>query len=128
MSTQAYLNRWRLSSPLLYSLGIIGLLSRAFGPVTSSILGLPAEAAGALLVGFLRKDVAVGMLAPLNLSLKQLVVASVVLTAYFPCVATFIVLFRELGARDMLKAAAIMVLAALSVGGLLNLLMTGLGL
>ncbi|MCK4284159.1 MAG: ferrous iron transporter B [Candidatus Brocadiae bacterium] len=113
---------------LLHSLGIIGLLSTAFEPVTSRILGLPVEAAGALLVGFLRKDVAVGMLAPLNLSLKQLVVASVVLTAYFPCVATFIVLFRELGARDLLKATVIMVLAALSAGGLLNLLMTGLGL
>ncbi len=113
---------------VLYSLGVIGLLTRILGPLTSPILGLPAEAAGALLVGFLRKDVAVGMLAPLNLSLKQLVVACVVLTAYFPCAASFIILFRELGARDVMKATVIMLLAAFGAGGLLNLILTGLGM
>jgi ferrous iron transport protein B len=113
---------------LLYTLGVVRLLSRLFAPLITAVLGLPAEAIGALLVGFLRKDVAVGMLAPLGLSMKQLVVASVVLTAYFPCVATFVVLFRELGVRDMLKASALMLAVAFSVGGLLNLVMTGLGL
>ena len=53
--------------------------------------------------------------------------ASVVLTAYFPCAATFFVLFRELGVRDALKSAAIMLGVAFSVGGLLNVIMTGLG-
>ena len=103
-------------------------MSRAFAPVMTRVFGLPPEAIGALVVGFLRKDVAVGMLAPLGLSLKQLIVASVVLTAYFPCVATFIVLFRELGWRDMLKSTLVMVVTAFSVGGLLNLVMTGLGM
>jgi len=65
----------------------------------------------------------VGMLAPLGLSLKQLIIASVVLTAYFPCVATFAVLFKEFGLRDMLKAAAVMMLVAFATGGLLNLLL-----
>ncbi|MFO8008417.1 MAG: ferrous iron transporter B [Candidatus Brocadiia bacterium] len=113
---------------LLYTFGVIGFLSGLFGPVITRVLGLPADAIGALLVGFLRKDVAVGMLAPLGLGLKQLVVASVVLTAYFPCAATFIVLFRELGLADMVKSAVIMVVVAFSVGGLLNLVLTGLGL
>jgi ferrous iron transport protein B len=89
---------------------------------------LPGDAVGALLVGFLRKDVAVGMLVPLDLSFKQLVVASVVLAAYFPCAATFIMLFRELGPRDMLKSSLVMVTVAFTTGGLLNLLLTGLGL
>ena len=71
-------------------------------------------------MGFLRKDVAVGMLAPLDLSLRQLIVASVVLTAYFPCAATFVVLFRELGLKDMIKSTAIMILIAFSVGALLD--------
>jgi ferrous iron transport protein B len=113
---------------LLYSLGVIGLLAYALGPVITHVLGLPPEAVGALIVGFLRKDVAVGMLAPLGLSMKQLIVASVVLTAYFPCVATFVVLFRELGLKDLLKAAAIMLAVAFSLGGGLNLLLSGLGL
>jgi len=112
----------------LYTLGVIRWAGQILKPVVEHWLGLPAEAAGALLIGFMRKDVAVGMLAPLGLSLKQLVVASVVLTAYFPCVATFVVLLRELGARDMIKSALIMVVAAFAAGGLLNLVLTGLGL
>ncbi|MFW6119184.1 MAG: FeoB small GTPase domain-containing protein [Planctomycetota bacterium] len=113
---------------LLYTLGLVDVLGRVFAPLFTNMLGLPPEAVGALVVGFLRKDVAVGMLAPLGLGLKQLVVASVVLTAYFPCAATFVVLFRELGIRDLLKASALMLGVAFSVGGLLNLVMSGLGL
>ncbi|HID10851.1 MAG TPA: ferrous iron transporter B [Candidatus Latescibacteria bacterium] len=108
---------------LLYSLDVIDFLGKLLSPVLTTILGLPPEAVGALIVGFLRKDVAVGMLAPLGLSFKQLIVASVVLCTYFPCVATFVTLFRELGLKDMSKATFIMVGIALSVGGLLNFLL-----
>jgi ferrous iron transport protein B len=117
-----------LAVNLLYSVGAIEAVGRAAGPLMTKLLGLPPEAVGALLVGLLRKDVAVGMLAPLHLGLKQLIVASVVLAAYFPCAAAFVMLLRELGPKDMLKASAIMLIVAFSVGGLLNLLMTGLGL
>jgi len=113
---------------LLYSLGIIAFLSAALRPIFTKLLGLPPEAVGALLVGFLRKDLAVGMLAPLNLNLRQLIVASVVLTAYFPCVATFVLLFRELGLRDMIKSTCIMVITAFSVGALLNFALAAFGL
>jgi ferrous iron transport protein B len=68
------------------------------------------------------------MLAPLGLGLRQLVVASVVLAAYFPCIAAFLMLLRELGPRDMLKATAIMLVVSFLSGGLLNVLMMGLGL
>ncbi len=113
---------------VLYAAGIIAVLRHLFQPIMGPVFGLPSEAVGALVVGFLRKDVAVGMLAPLDLGLRQLIVASVVLTAYFPCMATFVVLFRELGARDMALAAAIMLISAFSVGGLLNHLLLALGL
>jgi ferrous iron transport protein B len=75
-------------------------------------------------MGFLRKDIAVGMLVPLNMTFQQLVVASVVLSMYFPCVATFAVLLKELGIRDMIKSTVIMVLSALITGSLVNLLLT----
>jgi ferrous iron transport protein B len=42
---------------------------------------------------------------------------------YFPCVATFVILARELGAIDMLKSTGLMIASALLVGGLLNLLL-----
>jgi ferrous iron transport protein B len=108
---------------VLYSLGIIQFIGRLTAPVITGILGLPRDAVGALIIGFLRKDVAVGMLLPLGLNLSQLIVASVILTMYFPCVATFAVLIKELGIKDMLKSALIMVSSALIVGGLLNLIL-----
>ncbi len=39
-------------------------------------------------MGFLRKDLAVGMLMPLGLTFHQLVVASMMLAMFFPCIAT----------------------------------------
>ena len=109
---------------ILYTLGVIQFVGQITEPVVTQILGLPSDAVGALIIGFFRKDVAVGMLAPLGLTGKQLVIASVVLAMYFPCVATFATLVRELGIADMLKSAGIMIVSSLIVGGLLNLILT----
>ena len=109
---------------LLYVSGFIDLLGKIFAPFLSGFFGLPPEAIAALLMGFLRKDVAVGMLSPLGLSVQQLIVAAIVLTAYFPCAATFIVLLRELGPVDMLKSALIMLVVSLGAGGLTNLVLS----
>jgi len=109
---------------LLYTFGIIQFVGEITAPVVTRVLGLPQEAVGALIVGFLRKDVAVGMLIPLGLTAKQLIIASVVLAMYFPCVATFTTLVKELGVVDMLKSAGIMLISSLVVGGLLNLVLT----
>lgn len=108
---------------ILYSLGIIDFLGRVLAPFITGILGLPRDAVAALIIGFLRKDVAVGMLMPLGLTMKQLVIASVVLTMYFPCIATFTVLTKELGIKGMAKATLVMIVATFIVGGLMNLLL-----
>lgn len=112
-----------LVANILYSLGIINFVGTITSPITVGLLGLPKEATAALIIGLLRKDVAVGMLLPLSLTMKQLVIASVVLTMYFPCVATFAVLIRELGIKDMAKSAAVMIVSTILVGSLLNLLL-----
>jgi len=106
---------------ILYAVGIFNAVANFTAPVVTGFLGLPKEAVSALAVGFLRKDVALGMLAPLALSTKQLTIGSVVLAMFFPCIATFVVLLRELGARNMLKSVGIMITTALLVGGILNL-------
>ncbi len=108
---------------ILYVLGIFDVIANFTAPVITGLLGLPKEAVVALLIGFLRKDVAIGMLAPLGLSAGQLVTGSVVLAMFFPCIATFVVLLRELGVIGMLKSAAVMVTTALVTGGLLNLIL-----
>jgi len=108
---------------VLYFVGIFDMFANFTAPVITNLLGLPKEAVTAVVIGFLRKDVALGMLAPLALSAKQLVVGSVVLAMFFPCIATFVILLRELGIVNMLKSAGIMISAALITGGLLNLIL-----
>jgi ferrous iron transport protein B len=108
---------------ILYMLNVFNYIANIAAPVLTGLLGLPKETVVALAVGFLRKDVAMGMLAPLGLTAKQLVISSTFLAMSFPCVATFAILARELGVRDMFKATGIMIAAALVVGGLLNLVL-----
>ena len=108
---------------ILYILGVFDAIANFTAPVVTGLLGLPKEAVTALVIGFLRKDVALGMLAPLALTAEQLVVGSVVLAMFFPCIATFVVLLRELGLVNMLKAAGIMITVALITGGVLNLIL-----
>jgi ferrous iron transport protein B len=108
---------------ILYTLRIFDFIANIAAPVLTGLLGLPKETVVALAIGFLRKDVAMGMLAPLGLTAKQLVISTTVLAISFPCVATFVVLARELGARDMLKATGIMIASALIIGSLQNLIL-----
>jgi ferrous iron transport protein B len=112
-----------LAINILYMVGVFDYIANFTAPVVTGILGLPKEAVTAIVIGFLRKDVAVGMLAPLALSAKQLTIGSLVLAMFFPCIATFVVLLRELGTVNMLKSAGIMISTALIAGGLLNLIL-----
>jgi len=108
---------------ILYFLGVFDAIADFTAPLITGLWGLPKEAVTAIVIGFLRKDVALGMMAPLGLTAGQLVVGSVVLTMFFPCIATFVVILRELGVVSMLKATGVMVTAALVVGGILNLIL-----
>ena len=91
-----------------------------FAPLIHGLFGLPKEAVVALSIGFLRKDVAVGMLMPLNLTANQLFIAATLLAISFPCVATFVVLAKELGFKGLVKATSIMVFISIIVGSLLH--------
>jgi ferrous iron transport protein B len=112
-----------LAVNILYHLGVFNAIADITAPVLTGLWGLPKETITALVIGFLRKDVAMGMLAPLALTAKQLVISSTVLAMFFPCVATFVILARELGVRDLLKAVGIMIAAALIMGSLQNLVL-----
>ncbi len=108
---------------ILYTIGFVELVSEITAPIVTVLWGLPESAISALMVGFLRKDVAVGMLRPLNLVAKQAVIGSTVLAVYFPCMATFAVLIKELGIKDTFKSAVIMMATALFIGTFLNLIL-----
>jgi ferrous iron transport protein B len=110
---------------LLYISGIIDVLSSIFAPVLTTLFGLPEGAIVALILGFLRKDIAIGILLPLNMTPQQLTISCVILCTYFPCVATFVVLLRELGVMAMLKATGLMVAVSLAVGVVMKLILIG---
>jgi ferrous iron transport protein B len=107
---------------VLYMIGVFEAIANFTAPVVSGLLGLPPDAIAAIFVAFFRMDAAMALLAPLGLTAKQLVVSSVVLVMFFPCIATLSIMLREMGLRSLLLALAIMILAGLTAGGLLNLL------
>ncbi len=107
---------------LLYMIGLFQAITSFTAPVVSGLLGLPSDAVAAIFVAFFRMDAAMALLAPLQLTAKQLVVSSVVLVMFFPCIATFTIMFKEMGFWNLLKALGIMLFSGLAVGALLNLL------
>ncbi len=108
---------------VLYALNVFDHLSKLAKPMVTGLFGLPEDATAALIIGFLRKDMAIGMLGGLDLTTDELVVGSVVLSMFFPCIASFVVLGRELGVKGLLGAIGIMLIATVVVGSLLNLIM-----
>ena len=108
---------------IMYSLGLFDIIASAAAPLVTGLWGLPKEAVSSIAIGFLRKDVAVGMLAPLGLTVKQLIISCVVLSMFFPCIATFTVLLKELGFKAMIASTAIMVITSVAAGTLLNMIL-----
>lgn len=109
---------------LLDVLNVIHWVGKVFSPVLTGVLGLPSSCITALIVGILRKDVAMGMIIGLGLNLPQLVIVSVILTMYFPCAATFATLIKELGVKEMIKITLIMIVGTVVVGGGMNLVLS----
>jgi ferrous iron transport protein B len=118
---------------LLYAFGWIGKLEAPLRPIMEGWLGLPAVAGIALLFGFVRKEMALQMLllfatgaATTSLSgfmtPQQIFTFALVTAIYIPCIATFAVLWKEMGWRVTLSVSVFTVFLALLMGGAVNLL------
>jgi ferrous iron transport protein B len=103
--------------------GLIEKISNLFAPVVHGLLGLPKEMSVVMMSGFLRKDISIALLVPFNLSLKQLIIASMMLVIYLPCVATFSMIVREFSFKTAVKVSALTFVIALSLAALLNLIL-----
>ena len=99
---------------------LFDFVTAIFAPIVQGLFGLPKEAVVALAIGFLRKDVAVGMLMPLGLTANQLFIGATLLAISFPCVASFVVLAKELGLKGLIKSTLIMMGISIIVGALLH--------
>jgi ferrous iron transport protein B len=103
---------------------LLGLVEKAAAPVVEGILGLPAQASQAFLIGFLRRDYGAAGLYDLSrqglLNPVQLVVSMVTITLFVPCIANFMIMIKERGMRTALAMVAFIVPMAFLVGGVLN--------
>ena len=112
-------------------LALIGSLQRAFSPVVQGLLGLPAEATEAFLIGFLRRDCGAAGLYDLAQSAAMdtvgVVVAVTTITLFMPCIANLFMIIKEQGWRVALAVSAFILPFALAVGGLLNLVLRAAG-
>lgn len=110
---------------VLDATGLLAAIERAASPVVTGWLGLPAQATGVLLVGFLRRDYGAAGLFALTragvLTPPQVLVSLVVITLFVPCIASLLMIVREHGARTAAAVLAFVLAFALLVGGLLNL-------
>ncbi len=112
-------------------LRILGVIERISEPIVVGVLGLPAKAADAFLIGFLRRDYGAAGLYDMArdglLNPVQVVVSMVTITLFIPCIANFFIMIKERGAKTALLMTAFVVPMALFVGGVLNFGLHALG-
>ncbi len=122
---------------LLWGLDRVGglaVLERAAAPVVVGLLHLPKEAAGAFILGFLRRDyAAAGLFAHYQPAMKaggmtremniEVTVALVTITLFIPCIANFFMILKERGLKTGLAIAGFILPFSVGVGALLNLMM-----
>ncbi len=106
---------------VLYQLGVIQFLGDALAPVFVGWFGVPKETAGPLIAAFLRKDLAVAQLSAITMTPYQMITAVVLVSIYFPCVATFAMMLKE-GWKELLGALAVLSVVVFAYGGLIHLI------
>jgi ferrous iron transport protein B len=109
-----FLDRW----------GWLKAAERGFSPIVQQWLGLPAQATEAFLVGFLRRDYGAAGLYSLQkaglLDLRQVTVSLVLITLFMPCVAQWLMMFKERGWKGALTITVAVLAVALGISGALN--------
>jgi ferrous iron transport protein B len=102
--------------------GFVNYIVEASNPLMSGWLGLPAVASIPLIFGVLRKELTLIMLSELipldSLTPVQMVVFSLVIMLYIPCVATIATCKREFGWKKALGIALVDIALALFIGGI----------
>ncbi|WP_322793217.1 ferrous iron transport protein B [Bellilinea sp.] len=116
---------------VLDTIHVLPALIEFLRPVVTGWLGLPSEAATALIMGFLRRDFAATgffvMQSQGHLSDLQALVSITTITLFIPCIASVFMMVKERGLRVALGMVAFIFPFSILVGGLLMRLLSGLG-
>ena len=100
--------------------GILNRFSILISPIVEGWLGLPKEASLSLLLGIIRRELAVLPLLELNLNTLQLLVGSTIALLYLPCLSVFGVLIEEFSLKAALTIAVLTTTSAFVLGGFIN--------
>lgn len=103
---------------LLAETGALVQVGVVLSPLVEGWLGLPPEATLGLILGIVRRELAVLPLLELGLSSVQLFTGAVVALFYMPCLAVLGVLVKEFGAKIGLLVAVGTTISAFILGGL----------
>lgn len=116
-----------LGTLILFGLHWSGVLTSVYefsAPLVTGILGLPAQASEAFIVGFLRRDYgAAGLYAMAEqgrIDSIGVLVGIVTITLFVPCIANLLIMIKERGLVTTLYMVLFIVPFAFLVGGILN--------
>jgi small GTP-binding protein domain len=105
---------------ILDALKVLSFITNLIKEPLKILLGLPPEIAPIMLLGFLRKDVSIAMLAPLNIDAYHFIIASIFLVIYTPCISSLFSLVRETGLVSALKIIGIIFATAILAAAILH--------
>lgn len=105
---------------LVAETGALNAVGVYIEPIIEGWLGLPKEATIGLILGVIRRELAVLPLLDLNLSTLQLLVGAVVALFYLPCLSVLGVLIKEFKLKTALLIGLSTFVIAIFVGGLIN--------
>jgi len=119
-----------LGTLILFTLdktGAMKVIEQLASPLIVGLLGLPPQATGAFLIGFLRRDYGAAGLFALALdgqmNSTQIAVSLIVVTLFIPCIANVMVIVKEYGGRVALGVASVVFPLAFAIGGLVNFIL-----
>ncbi|MGF7184382.1 ferrous iron transport protein B [Desulfitispora alkaliphila] len=105
---------------LIAETGVLNIIAGVMQPFTEGWLGLPGEASLALMLGIIRRELAVLPLLELDLSLLQLIVGSTVALFYLPCLTVMAIIVKEFTVKFALYLMGLTLFLAFGVAGLIN--------
>lgn len=114
---------------LLQFSGFLSLVNVFFEPLTRGLLGLPREVGVTLVFGILRKELTLIMLIQALgttsietvLSTVQILVFTIFVVFYIPCISSMMVMWREFGWKTALASALLNSLIAILLASAFNL-------
>ena len=117
-----------LISVIIWALDLCGIFQwiiACISPVVHAI-GLPTSTSSSFVLGFFRRDFGAAGLMTIQSQLTgvQLLVASVTLTLFLPCVAQLMIMIKERGAKLAGLIAVMSIVLAFTMGFIVNFLLT----